>query len=308
MFSINDGWGSTGAQDVLVSKLFSKETVDQESKKKRKGENDNDIIVKTDENVKRKKKKRKTEHNNAKDNMLSLEDNLADTEHPPTKSKKKKTNEPNGNDEVEVSHEKKLKKKKKIRKEKIALAKQQQNNVQTEDSTEKDSVKQEDSVKKEASVKKENLIENKQEKDQKVEISHEKKLKKKKKIRKEKLSQITEQQNDSNKEDSKVNVNNIEDNKDTNVDDSDNVGMIKPQDDRLSKKISSFQKKMNRKLEGGHFRYINEKLYTKESSVAVDMFRREPSLFDVYHKGFESQVEHWPKNPVDSIIQYIKEQ
>lgn len=71
--------------------------------------------------------------------------------------------------------------------------------------------------------------------------------------------------------------------------------------------ISKFQKKLNRKLEGGHFRWINEKLYRSESSEAHRLFQEQPRLFDVYHKGFESQVEHWPVNPVDVIISYLKE-
>lgn len=75
----------------------------------------------------------------------------------------------------------------------------------------------------------------------------------------------------------------------------------------LSKKLSKFQEKLNRKLEGGHFRWINETLYTSESKDAEKLFREQPELFDVYHKGFESQVKHWPENPVDLIISFLRE-
>lgn len=72
-------------------------------------------------------------------------------------------------------------------------------------------------------------------------------------------------------------------------------------------KYKKFQHKLSKKLEGGQFRWINEKLYTSESEEALKMFSKEPKLFEIYHKGFESQVQHWPENPVDLMICYIKE-
>ena len=72
-------------------------------------------------------------------------------------------------------------------------------------------------------------------------------------------------------------------------------------------KYKKFQHKLSKKLEGGQFRWINEKLYTSESEEALKMFSKEPKLFEIYHKGFESQVQHWPENPVDLMIRYIKE-
>lgn len=74
-----------------------------------------------------------------------------------------------------------------------------------------------------------------------------------------------------------------------------------------SKKYSKFQAKLNRQLEGGQFRWINEKLYTSKSVDANDMFRSDPKLFEVYHKGFVAQVQHWPQNPVEILINQIKE-
>jgi len=75
-----------------------------------------------------------------------------------------------------------------------------------------------------------------------------------------------------------------------------------------SSKYNKFQNKIMEKLKGGQFRYINEKLYTCESSVACSLFVSDPKLFDVYHKGFHTQVQQWPQNPVDIIIEYIKSQ
>ena len=71
-------------------------------------------------------------------------------------------------------------------------------------------------------------------------------------------------------------------------------------------KYNKFQKKIMEKLKGGQFRWINEKLYSCKSSEAVNMFSSDPKLFDIYHNGFHSQVEQWPQNPVDVIIDYIK--
>jgi hypothetical protein len=67
----------------------------------------------------------------------------------------------------------------------------------------------------------------------------------------------------------------------------------------------SLKEKLQNKLESGRFRWINEKLYTTNSSSAFKMFESEPELFDVYHQGFSSQVQKWPVNPVDTMIDWI---
>ncbi|XP_028416566.1 ribosomal RNA-processing protein 8-like [Dendronephthya gigantea] len=69
----------------------------------------------------------------------------------------------------------------------------------------------------------------------------------------------------------------------------------------------SFKEKLQKKLESGRFRWINEKLYTTNSLSAFKMFKSEPELFDVYHDGFSSQIQKWPVNPVDTMIDWIKE-
>lgn len=63
--------------------------------------------------------------------------------------------------------------------------------------------------------------------------------------------------------------------------------------------------KMLRQLEAARFRYINELLYTSTSGEAKRMFQQDPEAIAVYHKGYTTQVQHWPENPVDSIISYI---
>ncbi|EFA75444.1 hypothetical protein PPL_11524 [Heterostelium album PN500] len=64
--------------------------------------------------------------------------------------------------------------------------------------------------------------------------------------------------------------------------------------------------KLDKHLRGSRFRYLNEILYTSESDKAFDEFKSDPTLFDQYHTGFAAQVEHWPINPLDLIIQDLQ--
>lgn len=64
-------------------------------------------------------------------------------------------------------------------------------------------------------------------------------------------------------------------------------------------KLTPLQRKMLAKLSGSRFRWINEQLYTTDSQNALNMIKKQPELFDEYHRGFASQVESWPENPVD---------
>ena len=70
--------------------------------------------------------------------------------------------------------------------------------------------------------------------------------------------------------------------------------------------LSALQMKFAKKLEGSRFRIINEKLYTTRGQEALEQFQENPSLFDVYHEGFREQASHWPENPLDGIIRWIK--
>eukprot|EP00347_Sterkiella_histriomuscorum_P013626 403364001 len=56
------------------------------------------------------------------------------------------------------------------------------------------------------------------------------------------------------------------------------------------------------------FRYLNEQLYTNESKEALKMFTENPKLFEDYHTGYRNQVDKWPKNPLDIIIDELKKE
>ncbi|KAL0431624.1 UNVERIFIED_CONTAM: Ribosomal RNA-processing protein 8 [Sesamum radiatum] len=74
-----------------------------------------------------------------------------------------------------------------------------------------------------------------------------------------------------------------------------------------SKSSSSFLDKMKAKLSGGYFRMINEKLYTCSGDEALKYFKEDPSLFNVYHSGYQEQMSRWPEQPNDIIIKWIKD-
>lgn len=70
--------------------------------------------------------------------------------------------------------------------------------------------------------------------------------------------------------------------------------------------LNPVHKQAARKMEGARFRWLNEQLYTSTSTEAMAMFRDEPNLFEVYHRGFETQVSKWPSDPLDHIIADIR--
>ena len=72
------------------------------------------------------------------------------------------------------------------------------------------------------------------------------------------------------------------------------------------KKSNPFHKKMATKMEGARFRWINEQLYTSTSKQAKHMFTDDPKLFEIYHRGFKTQVAKWPEDPLDRIIADIE--
>ena len=51
---------------------------------------------------------------------------------------------------------------------------------------------------------------------------------------------------------------------------------------------------------------LNEQLYTSTSAESFSLFSSEPELFDLYHKGYRDQVEKWPENPLDIIVDRLK--
>jgi ribosomal RNA-processing protein 8 len=74
----------------------------------------------------------------------------------------------------------------------------------------------------------------------------------------------------------------------------------------MSKKLSKLQEKMQAKLTGSKFRWLNEQLYTQSSSESKKLFK-DKQLFEIYHQGFRSQIKSWPVNPVDTIIKDLKD-
>ncbi|KAJ3396213.1 25S rRNA (adenine645-N1)-methyltransferase [Lobulomyces angularis] len=63
---------------------------------------------------------------------------------------------------------------------------------------------------------------------------------------------------------------------------------------------------METKLKGAKFRWLNETLYTTESSESLKIFTEDPELFTIYHNGFRSQVQKWPVNPLSIFIKNLE--
>ncbi|XP_038999765.1 LOW QUALITY PROTEIN: ribosomal RNA-processing protein 8-like [Hibiscus syriacus] len=74
-----------------------------------------------------------------------------------------------------------------------------------------------------------------------------------------------------------------------------------------SSSSSSFLDKVRARLAGGHFRMINEKLYTCTGKEALDYFKEDPELFNMYHTGYQEQMSHWPEQPVNTVIKWLKD-
>lgn len=68
--------------------------------------------------------------------------------------------------------------------------------------------------------------------------------------------------------------------------------------------LSKLQQKFQRKLQGAQFRWINEELYTTDSETSFREITEEK--FRVYHRGFASQVQKWPVNPVRVVAAMLK--
>ena len=73
-----------------------------------------------------------------------------------------------------------------------------------------------------------------------------------------------------------------------------------------SKGLTSLQERMRAKLEGAKFRMINEELYTSTGSAAFQRYQDDPSLFEIYHRGYREQVAKWPENPLSAILGWLK--
>ncbi|CAL5021142.1 unnamed protein product [Urochloa decumbens] len=69
---------------------------------------------------------------------------------------------------------------------------------------------------------------------------------------------------------------------------------------------SSKLDQMRARLSAGHFRMLNQTLYTCSGQDAFDYFKENPNYFDVYHAGYQEQMSRWPEQPVNIIINWLK--
>ncbi|SMQ51366.1 unnamed protein product [Zymoseptoria tritici ST99CH_3D7] len=70
--------------------------------------------------------------------------------------------------------------------------------------------------------------------------------------------------------------------------------------------LTPMQAAMRQKLISARFRHLNQTLYTEPSLKALQLFSRDPQMFEDYHSGFRQQVAVWPSNPVDTFIETIR--
>lgn len=70
-------------------------------------------------------------------------------------------------------------------------------------------------------------------------------------------------------------------------------------------RLTALQTKMQQKLSGGRFRWLNERLYTTASAEAKRTFTVQ--MLREYHDGFRQQVQGWPENPVDKFIARLRD-
>ncbi|NXC50599.1 RRP8 protein, partial [Penelope pileata] len=75
-----------------------------------------------------------------------------------------------------------------------------------------------------------------------------------------------------------------------------------------SGRAAALRARMEERLLGARFRYINQQLYTSRSQDALHLFQSDPEAFHIYHRGFAQQVGRWPENPVDRIIRRLRQQ
>ncbi|KAK7067035.1 25S rRNA (adenine645-N1)-methyltransferase [Halocaridina rubra] len=68
----------------------------------------------------------------------------------------------------------------------------------------------------------------------------------------------------------------------------------------------SLKTKMEEQLNAARFRFVNEQMYSLDSKNAFQIFSSNRESFQLYHKGFQSQVSKWPVNPLDLIIKWLK--
>merc|ERR1712072_1502117 len=72
-------------------------------------------------------------------------------------------------------------------------------------------------------------------------------------------------------------------------------------------KLLNSQEKMQQKLRGSRFRWLNEHLYTTTGAEAFKLFQKEPELAEVYHAGYTDQRASWPRDPTEETIAWLRQ-
>lgn len=76
--------------------------------------------------------------------------------------------------------------------------------------------------------------------------------------------------------------------------------------DTKPQKTMSLAEKARETLNSARFRFLNEQLYTSSGHEALQMFKKDKEAFEVYHRGYQAQVSRWPLNPLDIIMQQLR--
>lgn len=59
-------------------------------------------------------------------------------------------------------------------------------------------------------------------------------------------------------------------------------------------------------LSGAKFRSINEMLYKSTGGEALEFMQNDATAFDEYHRGYAEQMSHWPADPLQRIVSWLK--
>ena len=71
---------------------------------------------------------------------------------------------------------------------------------------------------------------------------------------------------------------------------------------------SKLMAKFEERLKGGHFRFVNQGLYTSTGRDSFALFQKNERLFHEYHEGYLRSMKHWSIQPVDIAILWLKKQ
>lgn len=86
---------------------------------------------------------------------------------------------------------------------------------------------------------------------------------------------------------------------------SENKNQVSKKEEK-NKAPVSLRERMLAQLKSSRFRFLNEQMYSSESSETKKYFQDDPQAFYAYHEGYKNQVDRWPVNPLDIIIESIK--